>query len=662
MCGIAGIFDPENHEPYDALLCTMLGLIRHRGPDSFGIYRDRTTGLASSRLSIIDPAGGDQPIHNEDRSIWVVYNGEVYNYPELKSRLEEKGHRFYTASDTEVIVHLYEEYGEDLFELLNGQFALALWDRNNGRLTLGRDRLGVRPLFYHYKKGRMIFASEIKAIFADPGVPRILDYETLSDIFTCWSPFGNKTAFKDIVQLEPGHYAVLTRDGLTTCRYWNLSFPAWNNCDERPAGEWIEELDELLCDAVRIRLRADVPVGAYLSGGLDSTLVTSVIKKRFENRLCTFSVGFNDGRFDETEEQDKAVRAIGTEHRAVRCREEDIGAVLPDVVWHAEQPLLRTAPGPLFLLSELVRRNGFKVVLTGEGADELFAGYDIFKEDKISRFWAREPSSRFRPLILRRIYPDVFDGERGKASVYIEAFFRKGLLNTDSATYSHRIRWENTEVLKTFFSDDLKSQLADYEPFAERYAASLPPEFMSWDPLSRAQYTEICLFLSNYLLSAQGDRMAMAHSVEGRFPFLDYRVVEAACRIPPRLKMQGLREKYILRKAAERYLPTVLAGRPKKPYRAPVSRCFFGKGPVDYFEELLSEESLKRMGCFDYGRVSRLVEKCRKHDGTLFSERENMALVGIITTELLARRFLSGFPDRTSAMPVPGPIRRYSPQ
>lgn len=662
MCGIAGIFDPGETESCDELLCAMLGLIRHRGPDSFGIYRDRTTGLASSRLSIIDPAGGNQPIHNEDRSVWIVYNGEVFNYPELKCELEKKGHRFYTASDTEVIVHLYEEYSQDLFERLNGQFALALWDRNSGALTLGRDRLGVRPLFYHYNRGRMIFASEIKAIFADPRVPRDFDYETLSDIFTCWSPFGSKTVFKNITQLEPGHYAVLSRDGLMTCRYWNLSFPVREGSDGRSSGEWIEELDGLLCDAVRIRLRADVPVGAYLSGGLDSTLLTSVIKKRFENRLCTFSVGFSDGRFDETEHQKRAIAAIGTEHQAVYCREEDIGAVLPDVVWHAEQPILRTAPAPLFLLSDLVHQNSFKVVLTGEGADELFAGYDIFKEDKISRFWAREPSSKFRPLVLRRIYPDVFDGERGAAPGYIEAFFKKGLLNTDSAIYSHRIRWENTAVLKSFFSDDLKSQLADSEPFAERYAASLPPDFMRWDPLSRAQYTEICLFLSNYLLSAQGDRMAMAHSVEGRFPFLDHRVVETACRIPPRMKMSGLREKYILRKAAERYLPVALAARPKKPYRAPISRCLFGNGPIDYENEILSEKSLKRTGYFNPRQVSRLVEKCKRQNGLLFSERENMALIGIVTTELLAARFLTGFPGRLAAIPAPECILRYSPE
>ncbi len=654
MCGIAGIVDPEAPRRHEALLKTMLGLIRHRGPDAFGIFMDGRVGLASSRLRIIDLAGGDQPIRNEDGTVWVVYNGEIFNYPELRIELEKAGHRFYTQSDTEVIVHLYEELGHDLFSRLNGQFALAIWDCKTEKLTLARDRLGIRPLFYFCDGEKIIFASEIKAVIADPRVPRSMDLETLSDIFTCWSPLAGKTIFKDIMQLEPGHYAEYSCRGLMIRPYWRISFSCGGQ-DEMSGGDWIEALDSLIRDAVRIRLRADVPVGAYLSGGLDSTFLTSVVKKHFNNRLCTFSVGFSDGRFDERDYQKKAVSALGTEHRALECREEDIGRAFPDVVWHSEQPILRTAPAPLFLLSDLVHQNRFKVVLTGEGADEIFAGYDIFKEDKICRFWARSPESPLRPRILQRIYPDIFAGGGTRTARYLEEFFRKGLQETESAFYSHRIRWANTSALKTFFSDDLKGHLSGLEPFEERCRALLPADFMSWDPLARAQYTEISLFLSNYLLSAQGDRMAMAHSVEGRFPFLDYRVVEFAGTIPARLKLSGLCEKYILRKTASRYLPAELAERPKQPYRAPISRCFFGRS--DTASEWLSETCLRNSGLFDAGKVGRLVEKCRRQQGFLASERENMALVGVISTEILARRFLHEF--SAQRIEIPENIRIY---
>ena len=322
MCGIAGIIDFNNPEPQEALLRRMLGLIRHRGPDSFGIYMGRYAGLAHARLSIIDLSGGDQPIHNEDKSIWIVYSGEVFNYPEIREDLEKQGHKFYTKTDTEILVHLYEDLGPEFLRKLNGQFALAIWDKKNEKLMLGRDRLGIRPLFYWVKEGRLVFGSEIKAIFADPEIPRALDLRTLSDIFTCWAPLGSDTAFKDIHQLLPGHFANFSRKGFSTHRYWQLSFNRGTSAPQHSSTEsnsldhsttrsldrsfssslepsnprtlesYASELQHLLVDATRIRLRADVPVGAYLSGGLDSTYITSLVKKNFNNQLSTFSVSF----------------------------------------------------------------------------------------------------------------------------------------------------------------------------------------------------------------------------------------------------------------------------------------------------------------------------------------------------------------------------------
>lgn len=652
MCGIAGTIDFSGKRQDEKLLRRMLGVIRHRGPDAFGIYMDDVAGLASTRLSIIDLPGGDQPIHNEDMTLWIAYNGEVFNYVELRPNLEARGHKFYTNTDTEVILHLYEDKGPEMLFDLNGQFGMAIWDTRKKELFLARDRMGIRPLFYTQVGSRLIFASEIKALFADSTTPRTLDPMTLSDIFTCWSPINDKTPFKDVKQLMPAHYALIDGDGLATKRYWQLDFAPHRGYGDRPLTEWKDELKDLLRDACRIRLRADVPVGSYLSGGLDSTYTTSVVKENFNNQLCTFSVSFADSRFDEAFFQTKAVQVLGTDHKMIYCTDADIGKDFPDVIWHTETPLLRTAPVPLFQLSKLVRQNNFKVVLTGEGSDEIFAGYDIFKEDRIRRFWARQPLSKVRPGLLQRLYPDIFQQADSRANAFLEGFFRKGLSLVDSPTYSHMVRWNNTALLHGFFSPDLHSvthppihtSTNPLEGFESRFAASLPSDFMSWDPLSRAQYTEFVTLLSNYLLSSQGDRMAMANAVEGRFPFLDYRVVEFATKVPPVYRLMGLKDKFILREAARDVIPPELANRPKHPYRAPISRCFFGDNHLPYVNDLLSESSLKEKGYFHPAKVAKLVGKVRRQYGQLLSERENMGLIGILSTQLLDEMFVKSFP------------------
>ena len=625
MCGIAGIIDFLAATPQEDLLRRMLGLIRHRGPDAFGIYMDHEAGLAHARLSILDLSGGDQPIHNEDRTLWVVYNGEIFNYPELRQELEAQGHQFYTQTDTEILVHLYEERGPDPFKDVNGQFAFALWDQRKQRLLLARDRLGIRPLFYYHDGKRLLFGSEVKTLFADSRIPRVLDPQTLSDIFTCWAPLGPSTAFQGVHQLPPGHYALFSPAEMVVRPYWQMSF-APSGKRERCDDDLIEELRQLLLDATRIRLRADVPVGAYLSGGLDSTCITSLVKHCFDNQLRTFSVSFTDSHFDEAPFQAQAVQALQTAHHSIRCTEQDIGEAFPHVIWHAEVPLLRTAPAPLYQLAHLVREHGFKVVLTGEGADEIFAGYDIFKEDRVRRFWARQPDSAMRPRLFHKLYPDIFAAQDGRNRAFLESFFRKSLLHVDTPTYSHLIRWENTSQLQTFFSPEMQELIHQQAGFQERFCATLPSDFMTWDPLSRAQYTEISIFLSNYLLSSQGDRVAMAHAVEGRFPFLDYRVVEFACRLPPHCRLRGLQEKFILRKVATDLMPPALAHRPKQPYRAPISQCFLGSAPQDYVSDLLSAQAIRQAGYFNAAKVTRLVEKCHKRAGSLLSERENMAL------------------------------------
>ncbi len=618
----------------------MLAAIRHRGPDEFGIYTDDQVGLGNARLSIIDLSTGSQPITNEDETLWIVFNGEIFNYVELRPELEARGHQFRTASDTEVIVHLYEDLGPDCLQHFNGQFAIAIWDKRRRELFLARDRLGVRPLYYTVADGALIFGSEIKALLATGRVRAEIDPASLNQVFTFWSTLTPHTVFRDIFEVPPGHYA-LVRDGqFTIHRYWGLSFPPAGEEDSRPEAEIAAELRELLVDATRIRLRADVPVGAYLSGGLDSSTITALIRNYTNNYLKTFSIAFSDREFDEREYQERMVDFLHTDHRRVECTHADVGRVFPDVIWHTETPILRTSPAPMFMLSQLVRENNIKVVLTGEGADEFLGGYNIFKEAKVRRFWARQPESKLRPMLLRRLYsyiPQLGAGSRA----YLESFFKQGLADTADPVYSHRIRWRNTARLKQLFSGELREAVVAHDPMAE-FAATLDGHFARWSGLAQAQYIEVSVFMSEYLLSSQGDRVLAANSVEGRFPFLDYRLVEFCSRIPPHLKIRGLNEKYILKKSASDLLPASVCQRPKRPYRAPIHRSFFPpEGAPPYVDELLSPPEVAAAGYFDPQAVARLVKKCRRD--ALVSESDDMALAGVLSTQLVHRLFVEDF-------------------
>jgi asparagine synthase (glutamine-hydrolysing) len=643
MCGIIGICNLDGPAPIDPrLLKQMLALIRHRGPDEFGIYLDDRIGMGNARLSIIDLSTGTQPISNEDESVWVVFNGEIYNYLELRPELEAQGHRFGTNSDTEVLVHLYEQYGARCVDLLNGQFAFAIWDRRpatgGGTLFLARDRVGIRPLFYTRTGRALVFGSEIKALLAHPEVSARLDLVSLSQVFTFWTTRAPRTLFEGIQEVPPGHTLTLHDGQIEVRRYWEVSFPQETEHESpRADQEYAERLRDLLMDATRIRLRADVPVGAYLSGGLDSSTITTLIRGCSSNYLQTFSIAFDDPAFDEREHQQRMVERLGTDHSCVECGAADIARVFPDVIWHTEWPILRTSPAPMYVLSGLVRQNEIKVVLTGEGADEFLGGYNIFKEAKLRHYWARDPDSQVRPMLLSKLYPYVQDlGNRG---AFLEAFFRRGLTETDRPEYSHAIRWANTAPLRRFFSPAARAAVGDYDPVAE-IAADLEahPAFSHWSPLARAQYIEISIFMSEYLLSSQGDRMLSAHSVEGRFPFLDHRLIEFAAQIPPRLKILGLNEKFVLKQAMRDMLPDSVRARTKRPYRAPIQAPFFGETAPEYVREQLSPEAIRATGYFDERTVSRLMKKAT--DMPALGERDNMALAGILSTQLLHDRFI----------------------
>ncbi len=669
MCGIIGTFDWSGEHPPDVgLLRRMLGLIRHRGPDEFGLYVDRRVGIGCARLSIVDLTTGQQPIPNEDRSLWIVFNGEVYNHPELRIELERAGHRFSTRSDTEVILHLYEDLGPECLHRLNGQFAIAIWDARRGVLFLARDRLGIRPLFYTlfpHSRG-LAFASEIKALLLDPRVEARLDPRALAQAFTFWAPLAPRTAFQSVLELPPGHFMEVCAGSYTVSRYWQLTFPEAGAEARISEGEAVEQLRDLLSDATRLRLRADVQVGSYLSGGIDSTLIAALIRQHTlpsqGGGLCTFSIAFEERAFDERSYQEIATAFLNTDHRRTECTNADIGRVFPEVVWHAEAPLLRASPAPMYILSRLVHESNIKVVLTGEGADELLGGYNIYREDKVRRFWARQPDSVCRPLLLRRLYPYIADLSRG-GDAYLAAFFRQGLADVDQVGYSHHIRWRNTARLWRLFSPELQEAISGYDPVGE-LLASLNGALRSWSPLAQAQCIEVATFMSPYLLSSQGDRMMAANSVEGRFPFLDHRVVEFCNHLPPRLKIRGLREKYILKKCAQGLLPLQIWQRRKQPYRAPIHPAFFiltpggERVPLDYVEAVLSPDAIRAVGMFNPDAVARVVNKCRA--GTRVGEGDDMALAGVLSTQLLHHLFVSmegcgGLPDRPA--PEVAPIR-----
>jgi asparagine synthase (glutamine-hydrolysing) len=635
MCGISGLLRLNGDQAGSNQLRRMIAAIHHRGPDGSGIHVAGPAGLAHARLSIIDLQCGAQPMSTSDGNLWITFNGEIFNYIELREELLRKGHSFATRSDTEVILNAYREFGEDCVNHLNGQWAFAIWDTKEQKMFLSRDRAGVRPLFYTRTADSFVFASEIKAIFACPEVPREIDPRGMDQIFTFWASLPPRTVFKNIFQLPPGHSLTVKGDCIRTRRYWSASYLHDDDRHNGNESALAEELLHLLQDATRIRLRSDVPVGAYLSGGIDSTLTTALVRKLAGNRLRSFSITFDDSEFDESFYQREASSFLGTEHSNVSCSHADIARVFPEVIRHTEQPIVRTAPVPMFLLSQLVHESGFKVVLTGEGADEVLGGYDIFKEAKIRRFWGRNLESKWRPLLLKRLYPYLQDFQRQSAAS-LKHFFHVTAEDLANPFFSHLPRWELATKLKLLFATDFRAEIGTYNAIGD-LAESLPADFRNWSHFNQGEYLEATYFLPGYLLSSQGDRMAMAHSVEGRYPFLDYRVVEFASKLPVNLKMKVLNEKYLLKVACRGLVPDSILRRRKQPYRAPDGRCFFDAPAPDYVREMLSSCAIKKHGIFDAQAVSALVNKFRA--GKAGSVKDDMALVGVLSTQLLAEQF-----------------------
>jgi len=653
MCGIAGFVNTQysgKKDEHELILSRMLNRIVHRGPDEMGLYLSDECSMGNVRLSIVDLKSGQQPLSNAGGNLWIAYNGEVFNHLELREHLEQSGHCFKTHCDTEVVLHMYEEYGADCLKFLNGQFAFAIWDEFKQELFMARDRVGIRPLYYTPSGNGLVFGSEIKSIFEYPEVDREIDHQSLKQAFTFWTTITPSSIFKGVNELPPGHFLKFSDGELVIKPYWSHDFG--KSSFDGNINEAIEEFKGLFNDSVDLRLRADVQVAAYLSGGLDSSVTTSFIKHIQPDNLNTFSIGFQDEHFDESPYQKEVASYFDTKHHSVACVDNDIPEMLERAVWHSEAPLFRTSPIPMMKLSGLVRENGIKVVITGEGADENLGGYNIFKEALIRQFWARYPDSKIRPLLLKKLYPYIPQLSNASPAM-LRMFFGYKLEDVNSPIYSHVLRWRNGQNLGGHFSEVLKKELNTYDPVSD-FAESINDKIAGYSTLEKAQYIESSVFMSGYLLSSQGDRVAMANSVEGRYPFLDHRLIEFCASLPDEFKLNGLNEKYLVKKMMQGKLPDVVVNRPKQAYRAPVASAIMKYGQ-NLLDKYLDSRALFESGLFNPQTVNALLTKLKS--GKMISEVDNMALIGILSTQILYRQFISHYKPLDESKLIRGVVR-----
>ncbi|ALA59786.1 asparagine synthase (glutamine-hydrolyzing) [Nitrospira moscoviensis] len=563
MCGLCGIFNVGTQEPVTApLVKAMADTIVHRGPDAEGLYVSGPIGLAHRRLSIIDLEGGQQPMSSEDGSIVVVFNGEIYNFPELRQGLEQKGYRFKTRSDTEVILYLYQEVGEDCFRQLRGMFAIAIWDARNRRVVLGRDRVGKKPLFYCYDGKRCVFASEMKAILQVPGIRREVDIEALSDYFSLLYVPAPKSIFRHIRKVKPGHYAVISEAGFREVEYWDLTFA---QVEERSEQDWIERLLELYQEAVRIRLMSDVPLGAFLSGGVDSSSVVAIMSRMMGEPVITSSIGFKDKEFDELDYARLIAKRFATKHHE-QVVEPNAAAILDRLVWHYDEPFADSSAIPTYYVSKVAREH-VTVALSGDGGDEFFAGYRRYLLDvRENALRERIPGAIRRAVFgpLSRIYPKadwaprIFRGKatfESLACSHIEGYFRS-------------VSACRPETKRQVLHPDVRRQLNGYDTldlfktYYDRAGTN--------DPLSRIQYVDVKTYLPDDIL-VKVDRASMANSLEVRAPLLDHRLIELTTRIPSSLKLRGTVGKYIFKKSLESLLPEDVLYRKKMGFAVPLA-------------------------------------------------------------------------------------------
>jgi len=616
MCGIAGIVSLEGKPVFERELRDMRSAISHRGPDDEGYYIETGVGLGMRRLSIIDLASGRQPIGNEDGSVRVVFNGEIYNFRELRRELEGCGHVFSTRTDTETIVHLYEEYGRHCVDHMRGMFAFALWDQRTRQLLLARDRVGIKPLYYAEIDGRILFASELKAILQVPEVERKINWSAASHLFSFLTTPPAESIIDGVQKLEPGHLLIASPGRKPVIeRYWNLNFePDY----ARNETFFVERVRELLDDSVRLHLRSDVPVGAFLSGGIDSSSIVATAAALTSEPLRTFSIGFGEPEFNELDHARVVARTFGTDHHELMLGPDALEQ-MEDLAWHLDEPFGDSSAIPTYMVSRLASQK-LKVVLSGDGGDELFAGYDKYVVEQRERSrWSLPAPARSLLGAIGRTMPDGMRGRNFLQHIslagperYLDAgtFFRHG-------------------DMKGLFQTEVYESLAQYEPWRAK-AEYLESSNRHW--LSNLQ----SLDMKNYLpldILTKVDRMSMAHSIETRVPLLDHKLVEFAATIPPEMNLRGGTTKYILKRAMRGILPDSIIDRPKRGFAVPLGYWFRGK-LGSYVRDLLLRDSSRRRGFFNGRYIENLVARHER------GENLDLQLWTLISFELWSRAFL----------------------
>ncbi len=599
MCGIIGCVQPLSCDS-ESLGRAMLEQIRYRGPDAGYLHFEDRAFLGVRRLAIVNVEHGTQPTFTADGNLVAVFNGEIYNHRALHRELTGAGFPLREGSDAEVIPHAYEKWGLDFASHFNGDFSIALWDGRNKQLILARDRLGIKPLFYTRAGGALLFASEVKALFVHPDVKRQLDPRFLAQVFTFWTGLDTSSAFEGVRQVEAGSVLVFDQNGfpVATHKYWDIPYRDSVSPFRGDFATCQEAFRAELRQSVALRLQADVGVGTYTSGGIDSAVINVLAYKDLGHKNTqTFSVTFADKLFDESEYQRLVTRSLNLESNEVRCTADDIYTNFPQVVYHAESPLFRTAPVPMFLLSRCVAERGIKVVLTGEGSDEITWGYDIFREAKLRRFWSRQSESWARPQLFKKLYAYLPQFQNQRYFQLLVDFFRKDMDRTDAPLYSHQTRIANSSAGHGFFGPALKEALREAPP-EQALIDSLPPDYGQRSLLEKCQYLEMRTLLQGYLLNSQGDRMLSAHGVEGRFPYLDHHVIEFLASVPERFRLRGLQDKAILRETFRRDLPPGISDRPKFAFRAPELGVFV-KDPEGVVASHLDARAVRDAGMFD---------------------------------------------------------------
>lgn len=621
MCGIAGFAGLNDKD----LLGKMCDVISHRGPNDKGYFLDKDIGLGNRRLSIIDIKGGHQPIHNEDESIWITFNGEIYNFLELKKELESKGHKFYTNSDTEVIIHTYEEYGYSFVEKLRGIFAFAIWDDTKKQLLLVRDRLGVKPLYYTIFDGKILFGSEIKSILQYNGVKRKINFKALNYFLTLRYVPGPDTIFDKIHKLQPSNILIWRDNKISIKRYWSLKLEPSNYSENF----YTQRLYELLKEAVRTELMSEVPLGVYLSGGIDSTVITTLMSQVSQEEIKTFSVGFGDERTDELNYARIVSENFGTSHNEFIIKPKAM-KFLPEIIWHFDEPIADPAAIPVYLLSELAKKY-VTVVLTGEGGDELFAGYEQYKILYNAKKYTRFIPNKFISKVLSVTPESLLDHFfKYSSSLGIEGKKRAigcfDMINKD-------ILESYLKIVSIFDDSELKKVIKSQEtfPVKEKYEKYFKNVELK-NILNKLLLLETEIQLpDNFLM--KDDKMTMAYSIEARVPLLDHKLVEFVATIPPSLKLRGMKDKYILRKLMSKFTPVIMK-RKKQRFFVPID-TWLGGELWEVTNQILSKENIEKTGIFNYNYIKHIIDNFKT--SKLFYSRQ---IWNLLNFEIWRRVFI----------------------